>query len=166
MKKLLACVLLLVWFLGSSNLISKIFKSVDLPKAQETISNYGYWILYYILPEKPIRTKVSWYGPGFHGQRTACGQIYNQNHLTAAHTALPCGTRVRFTDPNTGVSRILTINDRGPFTSESAEKYRITGNSKVLEAHHDREYDLSRKAGEDLGVIKHGTKILEVKILN
>lgn len=57
---------------------------------------------------------ASWYGPGFHGKRTASGEIFNQNALTAAHKTLPFGTKVRVT--HKGKSVIVRINDRGPFT--------------------------------------------------
>ncbi len=59
--------------------------------------------------------KASWYGPGFHGRRTANGEIYNSNALTAAHRSLPFGTRVRVTNIHNGRSVVVRINDRGPF---------------------------------------------------
>jgi rare lipoprotein A len=58
---------------------------------------------------------ASWYGPGFHGRRTANGEIFNTNALTAAHRTLPFGTRVRVVNEKTGRSVIVRINDRGPF---------------------------------------------------
>lgn len=63
-----------------------------------------------------IRGIASWYGPGFHGRRTANGERFNQNALTAAHRTLPFGTRVRVTNVNNGRSVVVRINDRGPFT--------------------------------------------------
>ncbi|MCT0255168.1 MULTISPECIES: septal ring lytic transglycosylase RlpA family protein [unclassified Synechocystis] len=59
---------------------------------------------------------ASWYGPGFHGRRTANGERFNQNALTAAHRTLPFGTRVKVTNLRNGQSVIVRINDRGPFT--------------------------------------------------
>ena len=59
--------------------------------------------------------KASWYGPGFHGRRTASGEKFNQNVLTAAHRSLPFGARVRVTNHHTGRSVVVRINDRGPF---------------------------------------------------
>ena len=56
-----------------------------------------------------------WYGPGFHGKRTASGEIYDLHALTAAHPTLPFGTRVRVTNPKNGRSVVVRINDRGPF---------------------------------------------------
>jgi rare lipoprotein A len=60
-------------------------------------------------------SSASWYGPGFHGRRTANGETFNQNSLTAAHKHLPFGTRVRVTNKYNGRSVIVRINDRGPF---------------------------------------------------
>ena len=59
--------------------------------------------------------KASWYGPGFHGKKTASGQRFNQNAMTAAHKTLPLGSVVRVTNRATGKSIEVTINDRGPF---------------------------------------------------
>ncbi len=59
--------------------------------------------------------KASWYGPGFHGRRTASGERFNQNVMTAAHPRLPFGTRVRVTNHRSGRSVVVRINDRGPF---------------------------------------------------
>ncbi len=56
-----------------------------------------------------------WYGPGFHGKRTASGEIYDMYALTAAHPSLPFGTRVRVTNLKNGRSVVVRINDRGPF---------------------------------------------------
>lgn len=56
-----------------------------------------------------------WYGPGFHGRRTASGERYDMYALTAAHPSLPFGTRVRVTNLKNGKSVVVRINDRGPF---------------------------------------------------
>src|SRR3954454_24754702 len=54
---------------------------------------------------KSIQTgAASWYGPGFHGKRTASGERFNTNDLTAAHKTLPFGSRVRVTNERTGKS--------------------------------------------------------------
>src|SRR5207249_8551420 len=62
----------------------------------------------------------SWYGPGFHGNRTANGEIYDQYELTAAHPSLPLGTRVMVTNLANGRSVDVRINDRGPFVDGRA----------------------------------------------
>ena len=58
---------------------------------------------------------ATWYGPGFHGRKTASGERFNTHDLTAAHRTLPFGTRVRVEAAN-GRSVVVRINDRGPFT--------------------------------------------------
>jgi rare lipoprotein A len=58
--------------------------------------------------------KVSWYGPGFRGRRTANGERFDTNDMTAAHKTLPFGTRVKVTNARTGRSVVVRINDRGP----------------------------------------------------
>lgn len=87
--------------------------------------------------------EASWYGPGFHGRKTASGERFNQNDRTAAHRTLPFGTRVRVTYK--GRSTIVTINDAGPYSG-------------------NRVIDLSRQAAADIGLIKpgHGKVTLEV----
>ncbi|MBZ0255282.1 septal ring lytic transglycosylase RlpA family protein [bacterium] len=59
---------------------------------------------------------ASWYGPKFHGKRTANGERFNMNALTAAHPSLPFNTRLRVTNLENGRRCIVRVNDRGPFT--------------------------------------------------
>jgi rare lipoprotein A (peptidoglycan hydrolase) len=59
--------------------------------------------------------EASWYGPGFAGHRTADGEIFDPNKLTAASPWLPFNTMLRVTDIATGRSVVVRINDRGPF---------------------------------------------------
>ncbi|MBV9079314.1 MAG: septal ring lytic transglycosylase RlpA family protein [Methylobacteriaceae bacterium] len=58
---------------------------------------------------------ATWYGPGFHGRKTASGERFNTNAMTAAHRSLPFGTRVQVVSEATGRSVVVRINDRGPF---------------------------------------------------
>ncbi len=58
---------------------------------------------------------ASWYGPKFHGRRTASGEVFDMYQLTAAHRWLPFGTLVRVTNLENGLSVVVRINDRGPF---------------------------------------------------
>jgi rare lipoprotein A len=81
---------------------------------------------------------ASWYGPGFHGKKTASGQKFNQNAMTAAHKTLPFGTVVQVTNEKTGKSIKVTITDRGPF-------------------HKGRIIDLSKAAASKLGTMSSGT---------
>src|SRR3989442_12433679 len=57
---------------------------------------------------------ASWYGPGFHGNRTANGEIYDQYELTAAHPSLPLGSPVMVTNPENDRAVQVRINDPGP----------------------------------------------------
>lgn len=77
--------------------------------------------------------RASWYGPGFHGRRTASGETFNTNELTAAHRTLPFGTRVRVVNQHTGRSVVVRINDRGPYA-------------------HGRVIDLSRASAQAIGI--------------
>ncbi len=67
-----------------------------------------------IIPAEAAKVKASWYGPGFHGRKTASGERFNQWAMTAAHKTLKFGTLVRVT--HKGRSVTVRINDRGPFT--------------------------------------------------
>jgi rare lipoprotein A len=62
------------------------------------------------------RGKANWYGRRFHGRRTANGERFDQNALTAAHTTLPMNTWVEVRNPVSGKTIRVRINDRGPFT--------------------------------------------------
>lgn len=93
---------------------------------------------------RPLESGVaSWYGPGFHGRRTANGERYNMDDLTAAHPTLPFGTRLIVRNMRTGQSVIVRVNDRGPFA-----KRRIL--------------DLSRAAARKVGVYGPGTAYVEI----
>lgn len=89
---------------------------------------------------------ASWYGPNFHGKKTANGEIYNQNDLTAAHRTLPLPSAVRVTNLENGRSLVLRINDRGPFA-------------------HGRIIDVSRRGAQLLGFERNGTAKVRVDIL-
>ena len=89
---------------------------------------------------------ASWYGPGFHGDRTANGEIYDMYAMTAAHKTLPFGTIVRVVDLETGKSVVVRINDRGPF---------IEG----------RIIDLSYAAALELGMVEKGLAKVGLKIM-
>lgn len=58
---------------------------------------------------------ASWYGPTFHGRKTANGEIFDRNALTAAHTTMPLPSYARVTNVANGRSMIVRVNDRGPF---------------------------------------------------
>jgi len=87
---------------------------------------------------------ASWYGPDFHGKRTANGELYDMNSLTAAHTTLPMPSYVRVTNLTNGRSLVLRVNDRGPFVK-----------SRVI--------DVSRRAAQLLGFAEQGIQRVRVQ---
>lgn len=92
--------------------------------------------------------KASWYGPGFHGKKTANGEIYDQMSFTAAHKSFKFGTLLKITNPKNNKSVIVRINDRGPYI-------------------HGRDLDLSKAAALELGFVKKGVtkiKVEQIKI--
>lgn len=89
---------------------------------------------------------ASWYGPDFHGGRTATGETYDMNAMTGAHPTLPLPTWVRVTNLENGRSVVVRLNDRGPFAR-------------------DRIIDLSRAAAEALDMVRAGTARVEVRSL-
>jgi peptidoglycan lytic transglycosylase len=60
---------------------------------------------------------VSWYGPGFYGNRTACGKTLTTTLLGVAHKTLPCGTMVSFRNPSNGRVVTVPVVDRGPYVA-------------------------------------------------
>ena len=61
--------------------------------------------------------EVSFYGPGFYGKRTACGQAYTTTIMGVAHRSLPCGTLVTFRNPANGRTITVPVIDRGPYVA-------------------------------------------------
>ena len=61
--------------------------------------------------------EYSWYGPGFYGSGTACGQRYSKTILGVAHKTLPCGTRVTLRNPKNGRTITVRVIDRGPYVA-------------------------------------------------
>ena len=98
-------------------------------------------------PRASVQTgKASWYGDAHHGKKTASGEAYDMAELTAAHRALPLGTRVRVVNLENGRSVVVRINDRGPF---------VRG----------RIIDLSRAAARELGHLGAGVFTVRIEVL-
>lgn len=89
---------------------------------------------------------ASWYGPGFHGKKTASGEKYDMFDYTAAHSSLPLDTVVRVKNLKTNKEVVLRINDRGPFVG-------------------DRVLDVSLTAARELGMIGPGTAPINLKVI-
>ncbi len=89
---------------------------------------------------------ASWYGPGFHKERTANGEVFDQNEMSAAHKTLPMPSLVRVTNLDNGRAIVVRVNDRGPFA-----------NGRII--------DMSRRCAELLGFERVGTAKVRVQIL-
>ena len=90
--------------------------------------------------------QASYYGARHHGNKTASGERFDQNALTAAHRSLPFGSRVQVTNLRNDKSAVVRINDRGPYA-----KKRII--------------DLSQKAAEQLDMLRDGVVPVRVEQL-
>lgn len=88
--------------------------------------------------------KASYYGNEFNGRKTASGQVFDKNKLTAAHKTLPFGTVVTVKNVSNGQTVKVTITDRGPYA-----KGRII--------------DLSEKAAANIGMINQGVAQVQLK---
>ncbi|AYA02358.1 septal ring lytic transglycosylase RlpA family protein [Acinetobacter sp. WCHAc010034] len=87
---------------------------------------------------------ASWYGRQFHGRKTASGDTFDMNGLTAAHRSLPLNCFIRVTNRNNGKSVVVKVNDRGPF-------------------HGNRVLDLSYGAAKQLGITNSGTANVNIE---
>jgi len=105
---------------------------------------------YFVLPSSDgfvERGVASWYGPGFHKERTSTGDPYDMYGMTAAHKTLPLPCYARVTNLNNGRSVVVHINDRGPF-----KEGRIV--------------DLSYTAAAKLDMLRAGTALVELEVLS
>jgi rare lipoprotein A len=90
--------------------------------------------------------KASWYGPWHHGRKTASGEKFDMNDLTAAHRTLPLGTEAKVTNLENGKSVTVTVNDRGPYK-----------NGRII--------DLSKRAAEELGIKDQGLAQVKIQVM-
>lgn len=91
--------------------------------------------------------KASWYGGKFHGRRSASGERFDCNNLTAAHRTLPFGTKLLVRNRRTGNSCVVKVSDRGPYS-------------------HGRVIDLSMGAAKQLNMISSGVAMVDVFVMN
>ena len=93
---------------------------------------------------------ASWYGPGFHGEETASGKIFDQREMVAAHRSLPFGTVIRVTNLENGRRVTLRVIDRGPY-GRNFRKGTVV--------------DVSRGAARRLGFIKKGLVRVRLEVI-
>ena len=106
--------------------------------------------LQFVETHRPIWTQTgvaSWYGPPYDKHRGANGEIFDQNHLSAAHRELPLGSLLRVTNPRTGQSSVMRVTDRGPFVP-----------GRVL--------DLSLASAKAIGVWAPGTATVQIEVFS
>ena len=99
------------------------------------------------LTESSLTGVASWYGPGFDGHRTATGEVYNQEEMTAASTVIPLGSQVMVTNLDNGRAVQVRINDHGPYVK-------------------GRKIDLSHEAARTLGIVTPGTARVRIDVLS
>jgi rare lipoprotein A len=100
-------------------------------------------------PIKPIKIwtgNASWYGPEFNGKKTANGERFNDESLTAAHPSLPFGSWIRVVNPRNGKFEVVRINDRGPYQE-------------------GREIDVSYRVARKIGLIHSGVSQVQLELL-
>jgi rare lipoprotein A len=100
-------------------------------------------------PPKPIKSWVgnaSWYGPEFNGRKTADGERFDAESLTAAHPNLPFGSLVRIVNPRNGKFEVVRINDRGPYQE-------------------GREIDVSYRVARKIGLIHSGVSQVRLELM-
>jgi len=100
-------------------------------------------------PVKPIKVwtgNASWYGPNFDGRKTANGERFNAESLTAAHPNLPFGSWVRIVNTRNGKFEMVRINDRGPYQE-------------------GREIDVSYRVARKIGLINSGVSQVRLELL-
>ncbi|WP_316672660.1 septal ring lytic transglycosylase RlpA family protein [uncultured Tolumonas sp.] len=106
-----------------------------------------YYPIWKDIKEYTAEGLASWYGPGFHGRKTANGEIYDQYAITAAHKSLPLPCYIHVTNLENGRTLVVRVNDRGPFID-------------------DRMLDLSYGAAARLGIVEHGVVRVKVELIN
>ncbi len=97
--------------------------------------------------KKTLRGTASWYGPEFDGKKTASGEIFDQEKLTAAHKTLPLGSKAIVTNLKNGNSVEVEINDRGPYVAR-------------------RVIDVSYAAAKELGLLESGLAPVRIELLH
>jgi rare lipoprotein A len=97
---------------------------------------------------KVMSGKAIWYGREWQGKRTASGEKFDKEEMTAAHRSLPFGTRVRVTNVDNDRQVVVRINDRGPF---GRDRHRVI--------------DLSEAAARQLDFAGHGEIAVKLEVL-
>jgi rare lipoprotein A len=142
MKKYSSVIILLFTFASCSSSVRFSNDETETANTESGIEEYpeNYSVL------ESTTGVASYYADKFHGRKTASGEIYDMNKLSAAHSTYPFGTLIRVTNLKNNLSVVLKINDRQP-----GFKGRII--------------DLSLKAAEKLNMLKSGITDVKIEVL-
>jgi len=130
--------------------LKKTRERVNIKMKKLMITMTAFFVLLFTVNEKTEAAQhgiASYYANFFNGRRTANGEIFSNNKVTAAHKTLPLGTKVKVTNKTNGKSIVVRINDRGPY---------VRG----------RVIDLSRKAFTKIGNVNKGLLDVKVEVLS
>ncbi len=156
-QKILPLLAVLLFLGGCSETMfaSHMAKQIPMPGDARNQGNFKVGNPYNVMGQQYYPTETydyvetgiaSWYGPGFHGNRTANGERFDTNELTAAHKTLQMPSLVRVTNLENGRSLVVRVNDRGPYSR-------------------GRVMDVSSKAAELLGFKNVGTAKVRLEVL-
>ncbi len=93
----------------------------------------------------PLEGKASWIGERFQGKKTASGELFDMNDLTASHATLPLGSFVKVTSLKTKKSVNVRINNRSEID-----------NGRII--------DLSKRAAEQIGLVEEGIGLVSLSL--
>lgn len=146
MNKLQLIIISIVFLVLLSGCASRTCLVKEKKPGQYCIKGKTYQVLKHVPVGHREQGIASWYGPNFHGKKTASGEVYDMHRWTAAHKTLPLNTLVEVTNPSNNRKAVVRINDRGPF---------IDG----------RVIDLSLTAAKYLGVVEPGTAPVKIAVV-
>jgi rare lipoprotein A len=95
----------------------------------------------------PVQGKASWIGERFQGKKTASGELFDINDLTASHATLPFGTKVKVTSQKTKKSVVVRVNNRSE-----------VDNGRII--------DLSKRAAEQIGLVEEGVGVVNLEVVS
>lgn len=146
MKNLQHIIILGLILAITSGCAQKVAVAKKNPFRSYTVFGKKYYPMEKVSPGFAHTGVASWYGPGFHGKKTASGEVYDMYNMTAAHSILPLNTLVKVTNLSNKKEIVVRVNDRGPFVGE-------------------RVIDLSLAAARKLGMAERGITPVRVAVL-
>jgi rare lipoprotein A len=130
-----------------AGLLSPVYEAPSFAGNKSYQIDGKYYPIWKDIKEYTAEGLASWYGPGFHGRKTANGEVYDQYAISAAHKSLPLPCYIHVTNLENGRTLVVRVNDRGPFVD-------------------DRLLDLSYGAAARLGIVEHGVVRIKIDLIN